>query len=87
MAMPMFMLTDEGNTGNDMFLVSKGKLKVYVNGNWVGRIEEGEYFGEIAMLLKCGRRSATVITHEYCDLFIIKRNSFENLMFDYPKDV
>lgn len=87
MAMPMFMLTDEGSMGNDMYLVSKGQLKVFVNGNWVGKIKEGDFFGEIALLLRCGRRSATIITHMYCDLFLIRRNSFINLMFDYPKDI
>ena len=56
-----------------MLIVSRGSCSVFVKDKefegkesaYVGKIEAGEVFGEVALLYQC-KRTATVISNNYC---------------------
>lgn len=52
----------EGDVGKDMYFISKGTLHVYMGGQFVRVLKDGDYFGEIALLTKAGIRTATIVT-------------------------
>lgn len=52
-------ITQQGDFGHSVFAVLEGDARVLVDGQDVGRISEGELFGEIAVIAS-GRRTATV---------------------------
>ena len=58
----------EGELGTEMFFISKGKLKVLVKETQIGTLQEGDFFGEVAMYHNKGRRTATVIATTYCEV-------------------
>jgi CRP-like cAMP-binding protein len=46
-------------------------------GIWIKRIREGDYFGEIALLSKSNKRTASVKTVTYSDIFYISKQDFD----------
>jgi CRP-like cAMP-binding protein len=86
LVMPRVMLTAEGDVGHEFFMIAKGSVDVTIAGNWMRRLEQGEFFGEIAIFMKSGRRTATTFSKSYADLFSIKKSAFVNLIFDFPAD-
>ncbi len=71
-------IVQEGQQGDDFFLVVAGAANVSVNGVLVNQIHAGEHFGEIA-LVSGQRRSATVTTTEETRLFRMSRDGFYDL--------
>ena len=61
----------EGELGTEMFFISKGKMRVIVNGTQIGTREEGEFFGEVSMYHNKGRRTATVLAMTYCEVNVV----------------
>ena len=51
---------EEGKKGNKLYFVKKGKFKVYTNSKFVREINEGNYFGEVTLLIN-EPRTATII--------------------------
>ena len=86
LVMPRVMLTAEGDVGHEFYMIAKGSVDVTIAGNWMRRMAEGEFFGEIAVFMKSGRRTATVFSKSYCDLFFLSKTSLINLIFDFPAD-
>lgn len=82
------ILMEEDN-GNALFVIINGKVKV-VRGSGDGReviltiLNEADFFGEMA-ILDGQSRSATVISLEDSELFIIQRNDFLNLLTKHPE--
>ena len=58
----------EGSRGTGFFVIETGTAVVSVRGKEVGRLHDGQYFGEIAVL-DDGPRSATItaVTRLVCD--------------------
>jgi CRP-like cAMP-binding protein len=80
------MLTAEGDVGHEFFMIAKGYVDVSIAGNWIRRMEQGEFFGEIGIFMKSGRRTATTFSKSYADLFFLQKSSLINIIFDFPQD-
>jgi voltage-gated potassium channel len=74
-----------GDVGDNMYFVIKGELNAISNdGNKVlAGFTGGDYFGEIA-LFKNVPRTANVISLTYCDLYALKKDSFDYVLTKYP---
>ncbi len=77
-----------GDEGDSMYIVVEGLLGVYVNGNGaeiqVGRIEPGEFFGEMS-LLTGEPRSATVRASTDVVAFEVRKADLEPLLRARPE--
>ena len=78
----------EGDPGSAMFVVITGKVKVVridEEGNEVilAILGEGEFFGEMA-ILDGHTRSATVVTIDDSELFVLSQNDIIQLLHDFP---
>lgn len=74
----------QGDPADALFAIIRGRLKVVACGpdgrdTVLGIMAEGEVFGEIA-LLDGGTRSATVTAIEPCELLVIERSRFLELL-------
>lgn len=74
----------EGERGEDFFVVYKGELSVWRSAGKtaareVGRLGEGDFFGEIGFLMKSAR-SATVRTESACRVFRFPAKDFSGLL-------
>jgi protein phosphatase len=77
-ALPGTVVFQQGEVGQDLFLVVQGQLEVTVDGQKVTTIGPGGHFGEIA-LVSGQPRSATVVAKEPTRLFRLTRDDFFDL--------
>ncbi|MCB1307625.1 MAG: cyclic nucleotide-binding domain-containing protein, partial [Leptospiraceae bacterium] len=76
----------KGESGSTMFFIIRGSVEVIAeDGKTVyAMLTEGNFFGEIALLLK-QPRTASVRAVEYCDLYTLDQDTFNNVIEDYPE--
>lgn len=75
-----------GEIGDKMYFINKGSVEVVSqDGKQVyATLKEGDYFGEIALLLK-QPRNATIRAIDYCDLYSLDKESFDDAISNYPE--
>jgi CRP/FNR family transcriptional regulator, cyclic AMP receptor protein len=77
------ILFREGDLGREMFIIQKGKVRVNKKvGNTekvLAELGEGEFFGEMAMLMGMDR-SATIEVIEDSKILVIGPDTFESLL-------
>jgi cAMP-dependent protein kinase regulator len=77
----------QGEIGDSFFLIKQGACRVLVLGKGVelhevARLKEGDYFGEIALLLDVPR-TATVRAETPCELLELRKEDFFRLLGDH----
>lgn len=83
------VVVSEGEAGNSVFVITGGCVKVFVHDPagrnvLVGRLAEGDFFGEISLL--SGRpRSATVTAAAPCELLELDREAFDRVCAQHPR--
>jgi len=73
----------EGEEGNRMYIVVKGKVNITLKGRNIGSVLPGEIVGEMA-LLNSDVRSATATALTDCQLALIDQSSFKLLLKHVP---
>jgi len=72
-----------GEPGSEMFLISRGEVEVLdAAGGLLAVLRDGDYFGELAVLLALPR-TATVRARTPCDLFVLERAAFVQILRDH----
>lgn len=76
----------EDQIGHEMYFIKQGKVKVFSEktGKVYRLIGAGSFFGEIALIYST-RRTASVLTLTYCELFVLYKEDFEEVLNNYPK--
>jgi CRP-like cAMP-binding protein len=77
-------LVGEGASGYTFFVLSDGSAVVTANGEEVGTLGAGDFFGEIA-ILGDGRRSATVTTTAPSRVLVMFGTEFRRLQQTQPE--
>ena len=72
------VIVEEGQTGTRMYVVLKGRVLVYLDGEVVEKIGPGGVFGELA-LVDQPTRLASVVAETDCELLPIGRPAGGNL--------
>ena len=69
-----------------MYFISRGEVDVTNQEGTVtyATLTSGQFFGEIALLLSTPR-TATVKARGYCDLYILDKDTFDNILQRYPR--
>ena len=73
------------NIGHEMFFIIRGKLEVISIGEIITVLTDGDFFGEIALFTDNKRRTATVKSVHYSDLYRLDRELFEEVLKRYPQ--
>ena len=73
----------KGDKGESMFFIANGEVEVIVPDGSV-RLQEGDFFGEMAVLGKT-RRTATVIARQPCELLVLDSADVLKLMEQNPQ--
>ena len=77
------VLTREGESGHEFFVVLDGTVEVDVHGQTVATLHAGDFLGEIA-LVDGKPRSATTRVVGPTRLMVIGHREFHQLMDDFP---
>lgn len=82
------LVVREGDTGQSLFLIARGVLRVLRNHSdqrlELGTLVAGEFFGEMA-LLHDAPRTASVETVSPCSLYELKRSDLARAMTEHPQ--
>ncbi len=79
------VIIQEGEKFKALYILVSGKVGVFIDGNCIAEIDEpGEYFGEIAVLLK-QKYNATVIALETSSLIEVPQDKLEAFVSHSPK--
>lgn len=82
------LLFHEGDPGREMFIIQKGKVRVWkkvgAGEKVLAELGDGEFFGEMA-LLEGLNRSATVEVIEDSKILVIGPETFETLLRNNPE--
>jgi CRP-like cAMP-binding protein len=82
------IILSEEESGNSMFFIVEGKVKVLRSDEdkeiIISLLGPGEFFGEMSILDGMGR-SATVSAFEDSKIFILQRNEFIDLLNSHPE--
>jgi CRP-like cAMP-binding protein len=70
----------KGTAADCLFIVYKGRIGIYIAGDWKANIESGGYFGEMA-LDKDSVRSADAIAETDTTLFILKDIDYKRIVY------
>ncbi len=75
-----------GEIGYEMYFISRGEVDVTNEDGSVtyATLTSGQFFGEIALLLSMPR-TATVRSKVYCDLYVLDKDTFNNILQRYPR--
>jgi CRP-like cAMP-binding protein len=77
------MITDQGQTGREAFVVLEGTVTVKRNGKKVASLGPGTVVGELS-LLDHGPRTATVICETECKLLLLDQRHFMGVLEQVP---
>lgn len=82
------VIVTEGDTGESIYFVLKGKVKVFLSNDHgreivISQIGAGDYFGE--MSLEPGSRSASVMTMEQSRFAVVKIADFRDFLKAHPE--
>ena len=69
----------EGELGDKLYLIKKGKVKVSKNNKYIREIEQGNCFGELALLVN-EPRSATIVAATKLTLYTLTKQNFNEVM-------
>ena len=72
-------LYNQGSIGNYWYIVQSGKLNKFMDGNLISTINEGDSFGEHA-LMNNSPRTYTVVAVTDCKLWVLKRQVFKKIL-------
>jgi len=75
-----------GDIGKEMYFINRGVVEVCAeDGNTVFNVlSDGSFFGEYALLFS-QKRTASVRSVGYCDLFMLTREDFRRVLEDFPE--
>ena len=84
---PGEFLIKQGETPDNVYIVKKGQLKAYMHKSAdaieVGKVEEGEFVGEMAYINQAVR-TADVVAASDCELIVIPIDHLDHLLFQKP---
>ena len=73
----------QGEEGDSLFIVLRGGLEVRFDGKKVGKLSEGEFFGEMS-LLTGEKRHATVVAAEEVRLIEVSKEALSPIISSHP---
>ena len=74
-----------GELATEMYFICRGEVDVLdKSGDIIGQLQDGEFFGEVALLLATPR-TADIRARTLCDLFILSQNDFKRILRDHPQ--
>jgi CRP-like cAMP-binding protein len=77
---PNMLICRQGDPGETCYLIVQGKVTVHKDDKLLKRLEQGDCFGELALMVSGGIRTATVKTESSGIALEIHRNKFYRLL-------
>jgi len=74
-----------GEVGREMFFLGKGSVDIVgPQGQIWASLSSGSFFGEVALIMN-SKRMASVRTKEICEVFVLHKKDFDNVLSRFPE--
>jgi CRP-like cAMP-binding protein len=73
---------EQGDAGDSLYLILRGSVQVEIHGTAIKHLNQGSFFGEIALIADIPR-TATIVTLEPCAFFKISADSFWEVLVQH----
>lgn len=83
-AAPGEILTEQGTSGDEFFIVESGEIEIRQDGRELRRLGPGDYLGEIALVFG-GTRTATAIAAAPSHVFVLHKDAFDRMIKSQPR--
>jgi CRP-like cAMP-binding protein len=77
------VITRQGETARDFFVIEQGSADVTRDGQKIGELNEGDFFGEVA-LIEAQPRMATVTATSDATLLVVQKQAFDSMQENAP---
>lgn len=78
-------IIEKGEIGHEMYLLLRGEVEVIEEPDRVVKtLKDGDFFGEIALLLLTPR-NATIRAKTACYLLVLNKADFDRILYDHPR--
>jgi CPA1 family monovalent cation:H+ antiporter len=84
LALPGERIVRRGERGDAMYFIASGAVEVQPPGGEVIRLGTGEFFGEMALIMR-RPRIADVVALSYCRLLMLPRDAFRDFLRSHPE--
>ncbi|HOE18234.1 MAG TPA: YhjD/YihY/BrkB family envelope integrity protein [Syntrophorhabdaceae bacterium] len=81
------VIFQEGAQGNSMFYIIAGSVSICKKDQVIRTMKEGEYFGEMSMLVDTQRTATAIAAEPGTQLVTISHNNFDAILKENPKIV
>src|SRR5918912_2458698 len=78
-------LVDEGDYAYDLFVIQDGQAEVTREGEEVAELGPGDFFGEMGVLSREGRRNATVVAKTQMDMLTLATYDVDRMRKSAPE--
>jgi voltage-gated potassium channel len=82
--LPNDYIIRQGEYGDCMFFLNSGEIEVLINGKQVAKLGPGSTFGETSLLVG-EKRSASIHTLTYCEVYRLSKSDFDSLRIRFPE--
>nr|CAH7758989.1 unnamed protein product [Callosobruchus chinensis] len=84
--LPKDTIIQAGSLGDCMYFISSGIVAVYTHsGKEICHLEDGDFFGEISLVLQIPYRCATIVAIEITHVYMLKKKDFNVCLIKNPK--
>eukprot|EP01064_Diplonema_japonicum_P007157 TRINITY_DN14865_c0_g1_i1.p1 TRINITY_DN14865_c0_g1~~TRINITY_DN14865_c0_g1_i1.p1 ORF type:complete len:523 (+),score=44.20 TRINITY_DN14865_c0_g1_i1:82-1650(+) len=85
--LPGYYVLRKGEVGKEMFFIQRGQVDVVSEDTKTvfASLTEGNFFGEVALVVPGAKRTASIICKNFTELFVLNKTDFENLLDSYPE--
>ncbi len=84
---PGEVIFEEGSAGHEMFYILSGVVSILKKGLLLREMKAGEYFGEMALVIRVSRTAAAVAASPDTRLVVVSEGNFETILRENPKIV
>eukprot|EP00755_Sulcionema_specki_P014302 Sspe_Gene.56308::Locus_30988_Transcript_1_1_Confidence_1.000_Length_3776::g.56308::m.56308/K04952/CNGB1; cyclic nucleotide gated channel beta 1 len=82
---PNYRIIREGDYGMEMYFITHGCCMVLGKDDQpIFTLSSGDFFGEIALLVEVPR-TATIVASTFCNVLVLQRDDFNNVMAFFPE--
>ncbi len=85
-SVPGEIILRRGLIGDQIYFINKGIVDVFASDDEtvIATLRDGDFFGEMA-LLASRPRANTVVAVDYCNLYTLEREKFDQVLDDFPE--
>jgi len=74
------VIVNEGDPGDEFFIIASGSVSVFKKGEEVSVLKEGNYFGEIALISTKNRQATVVAKTSTVKVLVVHRKVFQRVL-------